>query len=216
MLLSLMMAGLLVPITGVLGYGALTLLDRPYVQMLLYLPLSMFGGLGLAGLHQFIQRFSFHPRLLSKLVNLLLIGIVILNAGSNHSFYSSDCCQIASHDDLSAIHWMDNMLPREVTVLIASANLYVTSLESPDTLTGVDGGIWVAPLISRKTAPMRGDVNFEQPEIHAEICKKNFGYIYVGGTSQSFNALQLDRHADWYQVAFSLPAAKVYQVIGCG
>ncbi|MBK8781569.1 MAG: hypothetical protein IPO22_07130 [Anaerolineales bacterium] len=215
-LLSLMMAGLFVPVTGVLGYGTLTLLDRPYVQMLLYLPLSMFGGLGLAGLHQFIQRFSFHPRLLSKLVNLLLIGIVILNAGVNHSFYSSDCCQIASHDDLSAIHWMDNMLPREVTVLIASANLYVTSLESPDTLTGVDGGIWVAPLISRKTAPMRGDVNFEQPEIHAEICKKNFGYIYVGGTSQSFNALQLDRHADWYQVAFSLPAAKVYQVIGCG
>ena len=216
LLISLILAGLFIPVTGFMGYGTLTLLDRPYVQMLLYLPLSIFGGLGLAGLNQFLKKNSSLPKLVTQVAAFLLIAFIVLNAGENHSFYPSDCCQIVGHDDLSAIHWMDRTLPPDVSVLIASANLFVTSLESPETLAGVDGGIWIAPLISRKIVPMRGDVNFEQPEIHAEICAKNIGYIYSGGTSQSFNASQLDSRAAWYQVAFSLPAAKVYAVIGCG
>jgi hypothetical protein len=183
--------------------------------MLLYLPLSIFGGLGLAGLNQFFQKFSFRPKLLSQMVTLALIGLIILNVKVNHSFYPSDCCQIASHDDLSAIHWMDKTLPSNANILIASANLFVTSLESSDALAGVDGGIWVTSLISRKTIPMRRDLNFDQSEIHAELCQKAIGYIYVGGTSQSFRALSLNKRADWYQLVFSLPKANVYQVIGC-
>ena len=215
MLLSLTMAGLFIPVAGFLGYGALTLLDRPYVQMLLYLPLSIFGGLGLAGLNQFLQRFSFHPKLLAQLMTLLVIGFVILNAKASHSFYPSDCCQIASRDDLAAIHWMDKTLPPDADVLIASTDLFVTSLESPNTLAGVDGGIWITSLISRKTTPMRGGLNFDQPEIHADVCKKKIEYIYAGGMPQSFNVLQLGGQADWYQIIFFLPKAKVYQVIGC-
>ncbi len=215
LLISLMLAGLFIPVTGFMGYGALTLLDRPYVQMLLYLPLSIFGGLGLVGLNQFLQKFSARPRMSAQLAALLLFGFIIFNAGINHDFYPSDCCQIAGQDDLSAIHWMDRMLPQDANILIASANLFVTSLESPESLAGVDGGIWINPLTSRKTIPMLGDLNFEQAEIHAEICKKNIGYIYVGGTSQSFNIPQLDGQTAWYQIVFTLPNAKVYQVIGC-
>jgi hypothetical protein len=216
MLLLLIMAGLFVPVTGFLGYGTLTLLDRPYVQMILYLPLSMFGGLGLAGLHQFMQRFSFHSKLLPKLVNLVFIGLVILNVGFNHSFYSSDCCQIASHDDLSVIHWMGKMLLPDADVLIASTELYVTSLEAPNTLAGVDGGVWITPMILRRTIPVRNDLNFTLPETHAMICNQSADYIYAGGMSQSFNSLQIDEQPNWYRVVFSLPKAKVYQVIGCG
>ncbi len=214
LLFSLTIAGLFIPVTGFMGYGALTLLDRPYVQMLLYLPLSIFGGLGMAGLNQFLQKFS-RPIISAQLTILLVFGLLVLNVKANHSFYPSDCCQIASHDDLSAIHWMDKALSPDANVLIASANLFVTSLESPDALAGMDGGIWVTPLISRTTIPMRSDLNFDQPEIHAEICQKKIGHIYAGGTSQSFNALQLDGHAEWYQIVFSLPAAKVYRVDGC-
>jgi len=214
-LISLMLAGLFVPVTGFMGYGSLTLLDRPYVQMLLYIPLSIFGGLGLAGFNQFLKKFSSLPKYSAQMVSILLIVFIVLNASSTHSFYPSDCCQIVSHDDLSAIHWMDQALPPDARVLIASADLYVTSLESPNTLTGVDGGIWVTPLISRVTFPTRKDASFEQSDVHLDLCKKNIGYIYVGGTSQSFDALQLDARPDWYQVAFSLPAAKVYKVIGC-
>lgn len=214
-LFSLMIAGLFIPVTGFLGYGTLTLLDRPYVQMLLYIPLSILGGLGLTGLHQFLRRFSFYPKTLSHMATLFAFGFVILNARVNHSFYPSDCCQIVSHDDLSAIHWMDKTLPLDADILIASTDLFVTSFETPEPLAGVDGGVWITSLISRKTIPARGTMNFAQPETHADVCRKNAEYIYAGGTSQSFNTLQLDEQADWYQNVFSLPGAKVYRVIGC-
>ena len=210
-LISLMIAGLFIPINGFLGYGALTLLDRPYVQMLLYLPLSIFGGLGLAGLNQFLQK----SRFLQKITAVSLIILVILNASTKHSFYPSDCCQIVSSDDLSAIHWMDKSLPPNASLLIASTNLFVTSFESSDALAGVDGGIWINPLISRKAIPAQGNSNFEDIEIHTQVCQKKISYIYVGGTSQSFNSLPLEKRTDWYQLVFSLPSAKVYQVIGC-
>ena len=215
MFLSLTMAGLFIPVNGLFGYGALTLLDRPYVQMLLYFPLSIFGGLGLAGLRQFLQRFSFQQKTLNYLAMFFAFGFIILNAKVSHSFYPSDCCQIVSYDDLAAIHWMDKTLPSDADVLIASTDLFVTSLESPNTLAGVDGGIWITPLISRRTTSARGALNFDQPETHADICKKNIGYVYVGSMPQSFIVSQLDGQADWYQIVFLLPGAKVYQVIGC-
>jgi len=215
LLISLLIAGLFIPITGILGYGALTLLDRPYVQMLFYIPLSIFGGLGLAGLYQLLPRFSFHPKLSARLVTLSLVGFVLLNARSNHVFYASDCCQIASYDDLAAIHWMNKTLPPDANILIASTDMLVTSLESPDALVGVDGGIWINPLISRRTTPARGTLNFDEPQNHEGICKRNINYIYTGGTVQSFNAIQLTKQINWYQLVFSLPEAKVFRVIGC-
>ena len=215
LLLSFLIAGLFIPMIGFLGYGAMTLLDRPYVQMLLYLPLSIYSGLGLAGLYKLLLRFSFHPKLTVQLVTLSLVGFVLLNARANHAFYASDCCQIASYDDLAAIYWMDKTLSADANILVASTNMFVTSLESPDALVGVDGGIWINPLISRKTTSARGILNFDEPKNHTDICKKNIDYIYIGGTTQSFNTFQLTKQTGWYRLVFSLPEAKVFQVIGC-
>ena len=169
------------------------------------------GGLGLAGLNQFLQK----SRFLQKITVVSLVIFVVLNANIKHNFYPSDCCQIVSSDDLSAIHWMDKTLPPNASLLIASTNLFVTSFESPDALAGVDGGIWINPLISRKTIPAQGNSNFEDVEIHKQVCQKKISYIYVGGTPQSFDSLQLEKRTDWYQLVFSLPNANVYQVIGC-
>jgi hypothetical protein len=212
--LSLLMLGLFVPV-HLPSLGALTLLDRPYVQMLFYLPLSIFGGLGLAGLHQFLQRLSFHPKLLTRFAALLAFGLVILNAGFRHHFYPSDCCQIVSRDDLAALQWMDNSLPRDADVLVASTDLFVTSFEAADALAGVDGGAWVTPLISRKAVHMRWDIQFDQPDIHAEICRRKINYIYGGGMPQSFSVSQLAGQPNWYLEIFALSKARVYQVIGC-
>ncbi|MBI5823942.1 MAG: hypothetical protein HZB18_07955 [Chloroflexi bacterium] len=212
--LSLLMLGLFVPVHFP-SLGGLTLLDRPYVQMLFYLPLSIFGGLGLAGLHQTLQRFSFHPKLLTRFTTLLIFGLVALNAGLRHHFYPSDCCQIVSRDDLAAFQWMDTTLPSNARILTASTDLYVTSFESANTLAGVDGGVWIAPLISRKTIRMRWDVNFAQPETHDEICAQELDYIYVGGMRESFSVPQLAGRPNGYLEIFALPKAKVYQVIGC-
>jgi hypothetical protein len=54
LVILLLLAALLIPIR-VPGYGTLTLLDRPFVEMILYLPLSILGGAGLAGLEKTLQ-----------------------------------------------------------------------------------------------------------------------------------------------------------------
>jgi len=214
--LSLLLFGLFIPVNGLLpGYGNLVLLDRPYIQMLLYLPLSILGGLGLAGLHLFLQKFSYFSIRLPQLTMIALFGFVIFNAFHNYGFYPSTCCQIVGRDDLVAFDWMDKTLPLNANILIASTRLYVTSLERSDSQVGVDGGIWLTPLISRKMVLMSGETDFGQPETWDQICRRNLDYIYVGGMSQSFKDILLTEHADWYQVVFSLPHTKVYQVIGC-
>jgi hypothetical protein len=213
-LFFILILGLFIPIQ-LPGLGILTLMDRPYVQMLLYLPLSMFGGLGLAGLHQFLQGLSFHPKRLTQLATLSVFGSVVLNAYANHAFYPSDCCQIVSRDDLAALQWMDITLPPDANILVASANLYVTSFEPLDARTGVDGGIWITPLTSRKTTFASRQLSFDQPETHAWICSQKIGYIYIGARMQSFSDNQFVSHPEWYREVFALPSSKIYQALGC-
>src|SRR4030095_6560668 len=51
----LLFGSLFIPVKGIPGYIDLTLLDRPFIEMILFLPLSFLGGLGLAGLEQSLR-----------------------------------------------------------------------------------------------------------------------------------------------------------------
>ncbi len=52
----LLIASLFVPVTGLFpGRDYLTLMDRPYVEMILFIPLSLLGGLGFAGLEKTVK-----------------------------------------------------------------------------------------------------------------------------------------------------------------
>lgn len=215
-MLSLLLSGLFIPVGGFFpAYDNLVLLDRPYVQMLLYLPLSILGGLGLAGLHQFVHKISLNPKFLSQLITIVMFGFVTLNVAFNYDFYPSSCCQIVGRDDLAAFDWMDKNLPLDANILIASTGMYVTSAEQADGQSGVDGGIWITPLISRKTIPMPSGLGFDQPEIRDEICSRNTSYVYDGGETLSFDYSLLEKRPAWYQVVLFLPGAKIYKVIGC-
>jgi hypothetical protein len=213
--LSLLLSGLYIPVDFFPEYGKLVLLDRPYIQMLLYLPFSVLGGLGLAGLLKIVQKISFAPKLLSQLLIVAAFGLVTINAVFNYDFYPSSCCQIVGRDDLAAFDWMDKNIPVDANILIASTGMFVTSEEHADAQAGVDGGIWVTPLISRRTTSLSGELDFSQPEILDEICSENSSYIYVGGEALSFDTAPLERNPAWYQVVLSLPGAKIYKVIGC-
>ena len=213
--LSLLLLGLFIPI-NLPGYGMLTLLDRPYIQMLIYLPLTIIGGLGLVSWTQWLTRLFPTRSLPARLVVFLTLGLVIFNASFNHRFYPSDCCQFASRDDLAAFSWMDENLPPDAVIMIPSNNLYVTSFESSDTRAGVDGGIWITPLISRATVQAWAGLIFDLPEDHSRLCGLSPEiFVYAGGMPQSFNAGQLNGLPGLYQVVFSLPKTNVYRVVGC-
>jgi hypothetical protein len=214
-LFVVVLACLLVPIR-LPGYGVQTLLDRPFAQMFAFIPFSLIGGFGLASLTQTLRRLFPDLGLIQRFAPFLLFGLILLNAAVNYSFYPSACCRFATHDDLAAFAWLDRHLPPDATILIASSTLYVTPFEQSQPPTGVDAGIWIEPLLSRRTSFSGLGVQFNLADTHSGLCAKGLEYIYVGGMPQSFDSTQLDLYPNWYMPAFELPAAQIYQVIGCG
>lgn len=189
-------------------YGTQTLLDRPFVQMLAYITLSTIAGLGFAGLLHVLQNLQ----KAKLLISFVLFCFVIFNVSKNYSFYPSDCCQLASQDDLSALEWIDKELPQNARILIASNPLYVTSFESPKALTGADAGIWITPLTSRFTLLSPANSDFDTSQTHSELCVQQISYIYIGNMPQSFNNSQLQSQSNWYHLVFDLPNTQIYQI----
>ena len=141
----LMLAGMFIPVTSIL-----TLLDRPLVEMTLFLPLAFLGGLGAARLPKFI-------------VPVLAIAIII-HAWTTYNFSPSKCCQLVSRDDAVALDWMDKNLPANARIAIASADLSLTAFSSPMLGTGSDAGIWVTPLTGRAVFALPYSTDFIDPK----------------------------------------------------
>jgi hypothetical protein len=197
------------------GFPVLTLLDRPYVQMLAYLPLSLLGGLGLSGLLQWMSRLFPRSNLPATLTVFLVCGLIIVNASLNRVFYPSDCCQFASRDDLAALTWIDTSLPPDSHILIASSALYVTSLEPAHAQAGSDAGIWIPALTSRPVTLLPFQTQFGQDDVRNQLCLQGVDYIYIGGMPQSFDGSQFSSQPAWYRQVFALPQAQIYQLVGC-
>jgi len=206
-----LMGSLFIPVKGLVpGYANLTLLDRPFVEMILFLPLSLLGGLGLAGLEKLIQ----YPKL-GTFVGLVACGFVLINAFATYDLYPSDCCVLVGNDDLTAMDWMNAQLPADARIGISATELKVLASESFEGYVGGDAGIWVTPLIDRATIPIRYDTNFAEQATLDNLCKQNISHLYVGELGQTFNDAQLSAKPAWYKMLLYMPRARVYQVVGC-
>jgi len=213
----LLLVSLFVPVT-VPGFGNLTLLDRPYVEMILFLPLSLIGGLGLAGLEGYLLRsqikLNMSPLLLSKYVGVVLIGLVLINV-LQYEFYPSACCKIVGADDLVAIDWMDKNLPTDARVLISAVELRVLASDAFQGYVGGDAGIWVTPLTDRLTIPILSHSDFSQQTTLNSVCEMKASHLYIGEMGQTFDDSQISIHPEWYKVLLSMPKVRVYELVGC-
>ncbi len=212
---------LFVPVINLLpGYEYQTLLDRPYVEMTLFFPLSLLGGLGLAGLLKafresgLLLRAASRARWLPGAATALLFAAIIVNTGAKYDFYPSSCCQIFGEADAVAFDWMDKKLPGDAYILIASSRLNV--LETSPTVVrsaGSDAGTWIGPLIGRSALSLPFDTDFGQQKTRNRLCRRGITHIYIGGTGQGFDQNQLKGRPDWFEMAFFLPKAQVYRLI---
>ena len=149
--MGFLMGSLFIPVKGLVpGYANLTLLDRPYVEMILFMPLSFLGGLGLAGLEKLIQ----YPKL-RTFVGLVVCGFVLINAFATYDLYPSDCCVLVGNDDLTAMDWMNAQLPADARIGISATELNVLASDSFEGYVGGDAGIWVTPLFDRATIAIK-------------------------------------------------------------
>lgn len=208
--ITFLLASVFIPVTWIPGYRDLTLLDRPYVEMILFLPLSLLGGLGLSGLEKILrERFSW-----GRLVGLLAIGIVAVNAFFNYDFYPSACCVIVGNDDVVGMEWVANQLPVDARIGISSTQLKVIS-ETSEGDVGADAGIWITPLTRRVTIPLPYNTDFNDSVTWKIVCEKRIGYLFVGEVGYPFDSEEIDTHPERYRPLLSMPKTRVYEVVGC-
>ena len=209
----LLLGSLFVPVSGIPGYIELTLLDRPFIEMILYLPLALIGWLGLAGLE---QRLHSAQVAWGNSVPAIVMAAVLINALSQYTFYPSDCCAIVGRDDLVAMDWMDTNLPAEARVVISSTELRVLATDDFQGAASGDAGAWIHPLIDRPTISLPFQSDLSQQSIFDSLCEAQAGYLYIGEKGLSFNDAFIASRPDWYKILLSMPKVKVYQLIGCG
>ncbi len=178
-----------------------TLLDRPLVEMVLFLPLAFLGGLGVVRLPRFAV--------------ILLTVFILYYAVTNYNFSPSDCCQLAGRDDAAALDWMDRQLPADARIAIASADLSVDTISTPMQGTGTDAGIWVAPLTGHSVTALPYYTDFLSQEMHASLCDQQVTHIYIGARPQSFKADFVKDAPTWYETIFQLPNAQIVKMLGC-
>jgi len=214
------LASLFIPFTDLLpGYVNMTLLDRPFVEMILYLPLTLLGGFGLAALEQMLRgrklKLGKSWSSLSPIISVFVITLVLILALFQYDLYPADCCDIVSADDLQAIDWMDGNLPEDARILVSSTELKVLPTDEYQGSAGGDAGTWVNPLIRRSTIFMPFNTDFSQQQTLDTVCQLQADYVYVGGTGFFFDHAGMSVHPDGYKIVFSTPKAKVYEVTGC-
>jgi hypothetical protein len=207
----LLLASLFVPISKIFfPPQSQTLLDRPFVETVLFYPLALLGGLGLAGLVKTVN-----SKRVAVLLAVLLGGCLLFGLVTSDTFAPSECCILFGTDDAVAVNWLDKNLPKGATILIASTELRVLESSQSTEFHGSDGGLWIAPLTGRGVlmSPYRTD--FRTVATHADLCTRHVTHVYVGGLGQHFDRVQLNMNPGWYSPLLSLPGANVYRVISC-
>lgn len=209
------LASLFIPLANLIpGYDITTLLDRPFVEMILYFPLALLGGFGLAALEQMLR--VGNARFLSaRSVSVFFITLVMVHALFSYDLYPSDCCDIAGTDDLAAIEWMDKNLPGDARILTSSTELRVLPTDDYQGSAGGDAGTWINPMIKRTTVTLPFTTDFSQQQTLDTLCELQVDYVYVGGTGWAFNDSGMPAQPNGYKILLALPGARIYEVTGC-
>jgi hypothetical protein len=189
-----------------------TLLDRPLVEMLLFAPLAMLGGLGFAG---FAARLRQRHLRIVQGVAVILAGGVLLHAFTNYSFFPSTCCSLVGPDDLVALDWVERNLPPEAHIAVSAAPVRAASEPYPAMDAPADAGAWITPLVGRLTSRFWYAEDFSEASTFTRLCESHLSDVYVGNGSGSFGIDSLQAKPEWYRLDLHLPNVRIYHVIGC-
>jgi hypothetical protein len=207
LLVVFLLAGLFVPAP------AGSMLDRPLVEMLLPLPLSLLGAAGMAG---FLQRLASSARSLRHAAAVVLCAAVVAHAFLTYSFSASACCTMVSTDDLVALDWLRREVPADARIAEAVAPVQVGTGSHPSLEAGADAGIWIHPLTGLSIYPLSFVTDFGSGATHALLCERGVDVVYAGGAPRSFDRAALLAKPQWYELRLQLHAVSVFEVRACG
>lgn len=185
--------------------GGQTLLDRPFVEILLVVPFSLWGCAGFAGLLQKIGNRQF-LRIVAGLASCSLLLAVFLARGA---YLPDPCCNYFTAQDAQAFKWIRaNKTPQTLFVI----PVFTDGRQR----FGTDAGIWIYPLTGIGTNMLAYDTDWAARKTLDQLCQAGAPqtYLYVGGTNFGFPAEEL-RKQDWLSVVFQANSVQIYQVTGC-
>ena len=210
LLLGILVCAALPPPAVFVGYGYTTLLDRPYGQLVLFLPLSLLGGVGFAGLRETLiaQRDADFLHKILPAAGALLIGIIALHAARHSDFLPSPCCQLATADDVAAFGWIQRNLPADAIILIAGNR-------TPTRIYGVDGGLWITPLTGRDSELWPYGWRSDTIEMVQGACATGATHVYIGATPMRFSVDMIQAKPEWYRLMYSRGPVAVYEMSVC-
>lgn len=185
--------------------GGQTLFDRPFVEMLLAFPFSLWAGIGLSGLPAALEtRPAFR---MSATVAPFLVALTVF--GARGAYLPDPCCHYFTAQDEKALAWVDQNKTASTLFLIAT-------FQDEFQRFGTDSGIWLHPLTRVGVNMLPYNMDWNAPETREQIC--GFGskqtYLYAGGGQFSFPKETLDRQ-DWLQAIFQAGQVRIYRVNGC-
>jgi hypothetical protein len=184
------------------GYGA-NWLDAPFVELLLFIPLSLFSGIGFAGFLKTYSHFAPFPK---KIAIILPVLAALIGFGSSQSFSPDKCCNYVSRADLSAIEWIDKHSSSKAVVWIAG-------FKPKNYMLGTDAGIWISALTDRNVNKLRYDINWNSESGIRRLCQKGYSdvYVYKGSMPYSFEDLGLSS-ATWLEQVYRANSTIIYRV----
>jgi len=175
-----------------LNLGYRTMLDRQFLEMMLYIPFSVMSGTGFAG---FIKKLP-TTGVSRQFLSIVMSGCVLSGFLNINSIYPDQCCDYFKESDQVAFEWLRERTSEHALVLIST-------YDNDGQMVGTDAGIWLFPLIGQHVNKQPFNTNWNSlPEIE-QICSSGAKeiYIYVGGRAYSFDNAQLAR-GNWTKLVF--------------
>lgn len=168
-----------------------SLLDRPYILIFLYLPISLLSGKGFEIAQKFINRKNKIITIPAITFTVVILGFVNLLFFSNLS--PSNCCILVNDDDLFSFAWISNNIPEDSLIGIAA-------LGKPGNLQPSDGGAWVEYYTERPTRKLDVKENFI--DIKWRLCRDNVTYFYLDSLENSFDEFNIIEAGGTQQLSF--------------
>jgi hypothetical protein len=204
--LVFMLAGLIIP-SGLPGFGSV--FDRPFVELWIFAPLSLLGGVGFAGLSHHLSQPA------ARTAAVIICGALVVHALVAYDPRASSCCTTVTGNDMVALDWLDRNLRIHDLVAIATEPLQLgvgseMTLEAP-----VDAGAWIKPLTGLGVVPLRYDADLGASAVVQDLCEHGARYIYLGGSPRAFDAERLRLQPRRFAVRLQLPGASVVEILEC-
>jgi len=185
-------------------------LDRPLMQIFLFMPFATIAGIGIQSLlSKVFSEFGFLSEKYSIIVCCLTVGLIaslLLFSRPVTSYEPDSCCTFVKEDDIFAIGWMEKNITPDSQILIASEQWAGQSIAT-------DGGVWIQPLSHISTMKYPYLADFSLSETHSSLCGMAVTHVYVGNTPKRFDAISIGKMEQWYRATVDLPGAKLYQVL---